>query len=30
MAYTSWIAHDRAFWTEPVDRLERLLEKMDE
>ena len=26
----SWIAHYRAFWTERVDRLERLLEKMDE
>lgn len=25
-----WIAHYRAFWTEHVDRLERLLEKMDE
>ncbi|HEV8411284.1 MAG TPA: metalloregulator ArsR/SmtB family transcription factor [Gemmatimonadaceae bacterium] len=25
----SWIAHYRAFWTEHVDRLERLLEKMD-
>ena len=25
-----WIAHYRAFWTERVDRLERLLEKMDE
>ena len=24
-----WIAHYRAFWTERVDRLERLLEKMD-
>jgi DNA-binding transcriptional ArsR family regulator len=24
-----WIAHYRAFWTEHVDRLERLLEKMD-
>src|SRR5512139_1001075 len=23
-----WIAHYRAFWTEHVDRLERLLEKM--
>lgn len=25
-----WIAHYRDFWTEHVDRLERLLEKMDE
>ena len=25
-----WIAHYRGFWTERVDRLERLLEKMDE
>ena len=25
-----WIVHYRAFWTERVDRLERLLEKMDE
>src|SRR5207245_10462730 len=25
-----WIAHYRAFWTEHVDRLEELLEKMDE
>ena len=25
-----WIAHYRAFWTEHVDRLERLLEKMDQ
>jgi DNA-binding transcriptional ArsR family regulator len=25
-----WIAHYRAFWTEHVDRLERLLEKLDE
>src|SRR5918996_866736 len=25
-----WIAHYRAFWTEHVDRLERLLAKMDE
>ena len=24
-----WIAHYRAFWTERVDRLERLLENMD-
>lgn len=24
-----WIAHYRAFWTERVGRLERLLEKMD-
>lgn len=24
-----WIAHYRAFWTERIDRLERLLEKMD-
>src|SRR5574338_372974 len=25
-----WITHYRAFWTERVDRLERLLEKMDQ
>jgi DNA-binding transcriptional ArsR family regulator len=25
-----WIAHYRAFWTDRVDRLEELLEKMDE
>ena len=25
-----WIAHYQAFWTERVDRLERLLETMDE
>ena len=25
-----WIAHYRAFWTERIDRLERLLENMDE
>lgn len=25
-----WIAHYRAFWSERVDRLESLLEKMDE
>ena len=25
-----WIAHYRAFWPEHVDRLDRLLEKMDE
>lgn len=24
-----WIAHYRAFWTDRVDRLERLLEEMD-
>jgi DNA-binding transcriptional ArsR family regulator len=24
-----WLAHYRAFWTEHVDRLERLLDKMD-
>src|SRR5690606_17414601 len=24
-----WIAHYRAFWTDRVDRLQRLLEKMD-
>ena len=24
-----WIAHYRAFWTEHVDRLEKLLERMD-
>jgi DNA-binding transcriptional ArsR family regulator len=26
----NWIAQYRAFWTEHVDRLERLLEKMDQ
>src|ERR1051325_68295 len=25
-----WIAHYRAFWTEHIDRLERLLEKMED
>ncbi len=25
-----WIAHYRAFWTERVERLEHLLERMDE
>ncbi len=25
-----WIAHYRAFWSEHVDRLEQLLEKMDQ
>src|SRR5262245_59094134 len=25
-----WFAHYRTFWTEHVDRLERLLERMDE
>ena len=25
-----WIAHSRVFWAEHVDRLEKLLEKMDE
>ena len=25
-----WIVHYRAFWTERVDRLERLLQKMDQ
>jgi DNA-binding transcriptional ArsR family regulator len=25
-----WIAHYRTFWTEHVERLERLLEKMDQ
>jgi DNA-binding transcriptional ArsR family regulator len=25
-----WIAHYRAFWTEHIDRLEHLLENMDE
>jgi DNA-binding transcriptional ArsR family regulator len=25
-----WITHHRAFWTERVDRLEQLLEKMDQ
>jgi hypothetical protein len=24
-----WMAHYRVFWTDRVDRLERLLEKMD-
>ena len=24
-----WIAHYRVFWTEHIDRLEQLLEKMD-
>lgn len=24
-----WLAHHRAFWTERLDRLEQLLEKMD-
>jgi DNA-binding transcriptional ArsR family regulator len=24
-----WIAHDRAFWTDRIDRLERLLGEMD-
>jgi DNA-binding transcriptional ArsR family regulator len=24
-----WISHYRAFWTEHIDRLEKLLEKMD-
>ena len=28
--YIDWIAHYRAVWTEHVDRLERLLAKMDE
>jgi DNA-binding transcriptional ArsR family regulator len=28
--FIDWIAFYRAFWTEHVDRLERLLEKMDE
>src|SRR5262249_33013806 len=27
---TDWLAHYRAFWTEQVDRLERLLENMDQ
>jgi hypothetical protein len=27
---SDWIAHCHAFWTEHVDRLEQLLEKMDE
>jgi hypothetical protein len=27
---TDWIEYHRAFWTERVDRLERLLETMDE
>jgi DNA-binding transcriptional ArsR family regulator len=26
----NWIAHYRAFWTEHLDRLEQVLEKMDE
>ncbi len=26
----NWIAHYRAFWTEHIDRLEQLLEEMDE
>jgi DNA-binding transcriptional ArsR family regulator len=26
----NWITHYRAFWTKHVDRLEQLLEKMDE
>ncbi len=26
----NWIAHYRAFWTEHIDRLEQLLEDMDE
>ena len=26
----NWISHYRAFWTEHIDRLERLLETMDE
>jgi DNA-binding transcriptional ArsR family regulator len=26
----NWIAHYRAFWTDHVDRLEKLLERMDE
>ena len=26
----NWVAHYRAFWTDHVDRLEELLEKMDE
>jgi len=25
-----WIAHYRTFWPERVDRLEKLLEKMDQ
>src|SRR5690606_3591728 len=25
-----WTAHDRAFWTERMDRLEQLLEQMDQ
>ena len=25
-----WIAHYQAFWTQRIDRLEKLLEKMDE
>ena len=27
---TDWIEYHRAFWTERVDRLEQLLEKMDQ
>lgn len=27
---TDWVAHYRAFWNDHVDRLEHLLEKMDE
>lgn len=26
----NWIAHYRAFWTERVDRLERILDQMDD
>ncbi len=26
---TDWIQHYRAFWTERIDRLEGLLERMD-
>ena len=26
----NWITHHRAFWTERIDRLEQLLENMDE
>lgn len=29
-ALVNWIAHDRAFWSDRVERLERLLERMDE
>jgi hypothetical protein len=25
-----WIAHYQAFWTDRIDRLQQLLEKMDE